>query len=114
MSHSQEPRLWKPFYPSQENLPGHSCFLSCPALVPTGLGAPLFEGKPHSCFFLTAVRLSPREEAFSGQPSPFQERAPELQDPAHLTQRSYLAPAFSTSPRLETAPKRVELSILPA
>lgn len=38
-----------------------SCFLSHLALLPAGLKSLPSEGKPHSCFLLTAVRLVSKE-----------------------------------------------------
>lgn len=63
-----------PVYPSPENLPGGSV---CPRVLPFSLW-------DRSCFFLTAGRLSPREEALCGRPSPSQERAPEGRIPPTL------------------------------
>lgn len=62
-----------PIYPSPENLPGALFAIVLP-----------FSPWGRSCFFLTAGRLSPREEALCGRPSPSQDRAPEGRIPPTL------------------------------
>lgn len=64
-----------------ERLSGVPVFCHILPCLPTELKSLPSEGKPHSCFLLTAVRLVSKELVLDCQPCPFQERVLELQDP---------------------------------